>query len=71
MGMLFAVGEGIMVRVPGHFRSEPPYQVMSAKESDDENVGEHAFTRAGGMTLTLCFPLLGQVGCERAIQTWW
>lgn len=47
MGMVFAAGEGIMLRVGGHFLSAPSVEVMKPQESDDENVGQH-YIHTGG-----------------------
>lgn len=47
MGMVFAEGEGIMLRVAGHFLSEPPNEILRPKGPDDENVGNH-FIHTGG-----------------------
>lgn len=45
MGMVFAAGEGIMLRVGGHFLSAPSVEVMKPQEAEDENVGQHYIHR--------------------------
>lgn len=51
MGMDFAKDEGIMVRVGGHFLSEPSSEVMRPTsvevESENENMGSH-YVHTGG-----------------------
>ena len=59
MGMLFAAGEGIMVRVAGHFLSEPPHQAMKPKQADDENVGRHYVYTGGNYDSSLILPVVG------------
>lgn len=59
MGMLFAAGEGIMVRVAGHFLSEPPHQAMKPKETDDENAGQHHIHTGGKYDSSLVLPVVG------------
>lgn len=59
MGMAFAAGEGIMVRVAGRFISEPAVAIMRPKESDDENVGRHHIHTSGKYDTRLVLPIVG------------
>ena len=59
MGMLFAAGEGIMVRVGGRFLSEPPHQAMKPKVADDENIGLHIIHTGGKYDSKLILPVVG------------
>lgn len=56
MGMVFAAGEGIMLRVAGHFLSEPPNDILRPKEVDDENVGTHWIHTGGEHASHLILP---------------
>lgn len=56
MGMVFAKGEGIMLRVAGHFLSEPPNEILRLKEADDENVGQHNIHTGGRYKSCLILP---------------
>lgn len=59
MGMVFAKGEGIMLRIGGRFLSEPSSEVMRPEVSDDENVGLH-YVHTGGMyDSSLVLPITG------------
>lgn len=59
MGMVFAAGEGIMLKVAGHFLSEPPVAAMKPKEADDENVGQHEIHTGGKYDSSLILPIIG------------
>lgn len=59
MGMAFAAGEGIMVRVAGRFISAPAVDIMKPKESDDENVGKHHIHTGGKYDSSLVLPVVG------------
>lgn len=59
MGMVFAAGEGIMVRVGGHFLSEPSVEAMRPQASDDENVGQHHIFTGGKYDSSLTLPIVG------------
>lgn len=56
MGMVFAEGEGIMLRVAGHFLSEPPNEILRPKEADDENIGQHTIHTGGSYKSCLVLP---------------
>ena len=57
MGMVFAQGEGIMLRIAGHFLSAPSSEAMKPQEPEDENLGQHCVHTGGryGSCLTLPF----------------
>jgi predicted acyl esterase len=59
MGMAFAAGEGIMVRVAGHFLSEPSVEAMRPQASDDENLGQHHIHTGGKYDSSLILPVVG------------
>ena len=59
MGMIFAAGEGIMLRVAGHFLSAPVVEVMKPKATDDENVGQHHIHTGGKCDSSLTLPVVG------------
>ena len=59
MGMLFAAGEGMMVRVGGRFLSEPTSEMMRPKVADDENVGLHTIHTGGKYDSKLVLPVVG------------
>ena len=59
MGMVFAAGEGIMVRVAGHFLSEPSVEAMRPQVTDDENVGQHHIHTGGKYDSSLVLPVVG------------
>lgn len=60
MGMVFAAGEGIMLRVGGHFLSAPSVEVMKPQESDDENVGQHYIHTGGNHDSCLVLPVVAE-----------
>lgn len=55
-GMVFAEDEGIALLVAGHFLSEPPNEMMRAKEPEDENVGQHNIYTGGRYDSSLILP---------------
>lgn len=57
MGMILAAGEGIMLRVAGHFLSAPSVEAMKAQEPDDENIGQHYLHTGGGRDSCLILPI--------------
>jgi hypothetical protein len=59
MGMVFAAGEGIMVRVAGRFLSEPSVEAMRPQATDDENVGKHNIHTGGRYDSSLVLPIVG------------
>ena len=59
MGMILAAGEGIMVRVAGHFLSEPVSEMTRPKVTDDENVGQHHIHTGGKYDSSLVLPIVG------------
>ncbi|KAJ5145225.1 hypothetical protein N7448_002617 [Penicillium atrosanguineum] len=58
MGMVFAAGEGILLRIGGHFLSAPPVVLMKPQESDDENVGQHYIHTGGKYDSCLVLPVI-------------
>lgn len=58
MGMVFAEGEGIMLRVAGHFLSAPLYEMNRLKEPVDENVGQHLIHTGGKYDSYLTIPVI-------------
>lgn len=58
MGMVFAAGEGIMLRVAGHFISAPVVPAMATKEPDDENVGQHYVHTGGKYDSSIILPTI-------------
>ncbi len=59
MGMVFAPGEGVMLRVAGRFLSEPSVDVMRPTEADDENFGRHCIHTGNGFHSCLIIPVVG------------
>lgn len=59
MGMVFAAGEGIMLRIAGHFLSAPVVEAMKPKATDDENVGQHHIHTGGKYDSRLILPVVG------------
>ena len=58
MGMVFAAGEGIMVRIGGHFLSEPWVEGMRPEASDNENIGQHHIYTGGKYNSSLTLPIV-------------
>jgi predicted acyl esterase len=56
MGMVFAAGEGIMLRVAGHDMCHPETGLIRVKEAVDENVGEHVIHTGGQYDSHLVIP---------------
>lgn len=57
-GMVFAEGEGIMLRIGGHFLSEPSSELMRPQSSEDENVGKHFIHTGGKHDSCLVLPIV-------------
>ncbi|OJJ78173.1 hypothetical protein ASPBRDRAFT_656495 [Aspergillus brasiliensis CBS 101740] len=60
MGMVLAAGEGILLRVGGHFLSAPSVVAMKHQESDDENVGQHYVHTGGKYASSLVLPVIAR-----------
>lgn len=58
MGMAFAAGEGILLRIGGHFLSAPSVVVMKPQEAEDENVGQHYVHTGGKYDSCLVLPVV-------------
>ena len=58
MGMVFAPKEGIMLRVAGHFLSEPSNAYFKPEKSDDVNVGRHFIHTGGDYESSLVLPVI-------------
>ncbi|ETS74386.1 hypothetical protein PFICI_14252 [Pestalotiopsis fici W106-1] len=58
IGMVFAKGEGIMLRVAGHDLSYPEVEDVTKVEPDDENVGRHIVYTGGEFDSTLTIPVV-------------
>ena len=56
IGMVFAAGEGIMLRVAGHDQSYPEYESLRLAEPEDVNVGKHTVYTGGGYDSCLILP---------------
>ncbi|KAJ5747334.1 uncharacterized protein N7511_009030 [Penicillium nucicola] len=57
-GMVFAAGEGLLLRIGGHFLSAPSAAVMKPEESEDENVGQHHIHTGGKYDSCLILPVI-------------
>lgn len=57
-GMVFAAGEGLLLRIGGHFLSAPSAAAMQPEESEDENVGQHYIHTGGEYVLCLVLPVI-------------
>ncbi|KAK7607503.1 Alpha/Beta hydrolase protein [Phyllosticta paracitricarpa] len=58
IGMVFAEGEGLMVRVAGHDLGLPEVEMLRLKEPDDENVGKHVVHTGGKYDSYVELPLI-------------
>ncbi|KEQ90234.1 hypothetical protein AUEXF2481DRAFT_45275 [Aureobasidium subglaciale EXF-2481] len=58
IGMVFAKGEGIMLRVSGHDMSLPETGLCILDEPEDENVGKHVIHTGGTYRSVLCIPTI-------------
>ncbi|OJJ46081.1 hypothetical protein ASPZODRAFT_2051812 [Penicilliopsis zonata CBS 506.65] len=58
MGMVFAPGEGIMLRVSGHDMCLPEVELIRPTTAEDENVGEHEIHAGGRYDSCLVLPFL-------------
>lgn len=58
MGMVFAEGEGIMLRVSGHNMSLPEVEMARLQEPEDENEGTHVIHTGGDLDSRLVIPVI-------------
>ena len=58
MGMVFAAGEGIMLRVAGHDMCHPETELIRVEKAVDENVGEHVIHTGGQYDSHLIIPVI-------------
>ncbi|EXJ68786.1 uncharacterized protein A1O5_07717 [Cladophialophora psammophila CBS 110553] len=58
MGMVFAPGEGIMLRISGHDMCLPEISFLKLAEPDDDNVGDHKLYTGGEYDSTLILPVI-------------
>ncbi|KAI4723380.1 alpha/beta-hydrolase [Aureobasidium sp. EXF-10727] len=56
IGMVFAKGEGIMLRVSGHDMSLPETSLCVLTEPEDENMGKHVIHTGGAYSCVLSVP---------------
>ena len=61
MGMVFAEGEGIMLRISGHDMSLPEVEMIRLKEPDDQNEGTHIVYTGGQYDSCLTIPVIPKV----------
>jgi len=58
IGMVFAQGEGIMLRISGHDMSLPETSLCVLTEPEDENVGIHVVHTGGEYRSMLSIPII-------------
>lgn len=58
IGMTFAAGEGIMLRVSGHDMCLPETEMCRLAEPEDENVGVHVLYSGGQYDSSLTLPVI-------------
>lgn len=58
IGMVFAKGEGIMLRVSGHDMCLPETEMCRLEEPDDVNVGRHTLHTGGEFDSSLTIPVI-------------
>ena len=58
IGMVFAAGEGIMLRVSGHDMCLPETDMCILTEPEDENIGIHTLHTGGGFDSSLTIPVI-------------
>ncbi|RDW71755.1 hypothetical protein BP5796_07789 [Coleophoma crateriformis] len=58
IGMVFAQGEGVMLRVSGHDMCPPETDLCRLKEPEDENVGKHVVYTGGKYESVLTLPVV-------------
>jgi hypothetical protein len=58
IGMVFAAGEGIMLRISGHDMSLPETELCILTEPEDENVGQHVVYTGGKYKSFLSIPVV-------------
>lgn len=61
MGMVFAAGEGIMLRVAGHDMCYPETEMIRVTEAVDENVGDHVIHTGGEHDSYLIIPVIPKI----------
>lgn len=60
MGMVFAAGESILLRVGGRFLSAPSVVAMKPHAPEDENVGQHYVHTGGKYDSSLVLPVVAR-----------
>ena len=58
IGMTFAAGEGIMLRISGHDMALPETRLTVLTEPEDENVGKHIVHTGGKYSSVLSIPVI-------------
>jgi len=58
IGMTFAAGEGIMLRISGHDMCLPETDLCVLTEPEDENVGQHVIHTGGQYASRLSIPII-------------
>lgn len=58
VGMVFAKGEGIMLRIAGHFLSAPVNELMRDPKPSNENAGQHHIHTGGKYYSCLILPVV-------------
>jgi uncharacterized protein len=58
MGIVFALGEGILVRIAGHDMCEPETEACRLHEPDDENVGQTILHTGGRYDSSISLPFI-------------
>ncbi|KEF54830.1 uncharacterized protein A1O9_09272 [Exophiala aquamarina CBS 119918] len=58
IGMVFAAGEGIMLRISGHDMCLPETELCRLTEPEDENVGVHVLYTGGQYPSSLTIPVI-------------
>jgi uncharacterized protein len=56
--MVFAAGEGIMLRVSGHDMCLPEFEAMRVLVPEDENLGNHTIHTGGDFDSSLTIPVI-------------
>jgi len=65
IGMVFAPGEGIMLRISGHDMCLPETGLCVLNEPEDANVGTHVVHTGGSYPSCLTIPIISPVSSER------
>lgn len=58
IGMVFAAGEGIMLRISGHDQAYPEFEMHFTTEAEDANVGTHVVHTGGSYASCLVLPVI-------------